>query len=88
MSNVEKDLAEAEAIKFQTEVAREEQESNKQFKKLREENTKAQLDLQIKQAKLALLKTELQIKAHPLDVAAVEKDLAAAKLNVENEKGE
>ena len=88
MSNVEKDLAEAEAIKFQTQTAREEKESNEQFQELREENTKAQLKLQIKQAKLALLKTELEIKVHPLNVAEAEKVLAEAKLNVEDEKGE
>lgn len=83
MSNVEKDLAEAEAIEFQTEVAREEHEANKEFKQLRKDNTKAQLELQIKQAELATLKTELEIKVHPLNVAEAEKVLAEANLTVE-----
>ena len=88
MSNIDKDLAEAAAILFQTEVAREEHEANKQFKELREKNTKAQLELQIKQAELATLKTELDIKVHPLNVAEAEKVLAKAELTNEDEKGE
>ncbi len=84
MRHEDKDLAEKEAILFQTEVAREEHEANKQFKELREKSTKAQLELQIKQAELAKLKTELEIKVHPLNVAEAEKVLSEANLTVES----